>query len=64
MNKIRELTKALIAVILFVGNLFATADVRNITTNPAYLCPGQQFSINFEVKGDLNQNLYMLLELY
>ncbi len=46
-----------ISLILFTGTLFAAADVRNITTEPVYLCPGQQFTIHFEVKGDINQNL-------
>ncbi len=57
MKEIKIVIINLIFIISITGTLFSAADVRNITTNPAYLCPGQQFTINFEVKGDLNQNL-------
>lgn len=39
--------------------VWAGAEVRNITTQPAFLCPGGSVTIRYEARHDLNQDLYV-----
>ena len=56
-NRLKTVIRAALITALLPAAVFAAADIRSITIEPEYLCPGEDVTVTFEANHAYNRNL-------